>query len=70
MTHTEFLERMMASTLKPKVELRRQGAFFRIPFWEHIAVADQDIFSKFGVYMNMLLHLPNQMITQLTNIAL
>jgi len=26
-----------------------KGRFFRIPFWGHIAAADQDIFTKVGV---------------------
>jgi len=35
-----------ASALKPEVEFRR---FFKISFWGHIVVADQDIFTKLGV---------------------
>jgi len=38
--------------LKPEVEFRRQGAIFRIPFWGHISAADQDIFTKCGVYVD------------------
>jgi len=41
--------RVKASTLKPKVEFFRQGAFLRILFWGHIFAADQDIFTKFGL---------------------
>jgi len=37
--------------LEPKVEFRHQVAFFRIPFWGHISAADQNIFTKFGVYV-------------------
>jgi len=38
-------------TLKPEVEFRLQGPFYQIPFWGHIFAADQDIFTKFGVWV-------------------
>jgi len=42
-------EGWLVSNLELEVEIRRQGAFFRISFWGHISVADQGIFTKFGV---------------------
>jgi len=38
----------MVSKFEPELEFHRQGAFYRIPFWGHISVADQDIFTNFG----------------------
>jgi len=52
MTHTKVPAGLRASKLEPEVEFRRQGAFFRIPFWGYIFSADQAIFTKFGMYVD------------------
>jgi len=55
-THAKVPDGWLASKLEPEVEFRCQGAFSQIPFWEHFSIADHDIFTKFGEYVeNMVL---------------